>query len=94
MGGSAWASLIPTAVGSPDPLGGLYRVLLVVDGVVDDGLVGKKFNSWIVLNIVREVINVDKEEERAENTSLGDSWGDVDGGRYITLQVDLLCAVC
>ena len=57
-----------------------YRVLLVVDGVVDDGVVGKKFDSWIVLNIVREVINVDKEEERAENTSLGDSWGDVDGG--------------
>ena len=24
-------------------------------------------------NIVREVINVDKEEERAENTSFGDS---------------------
>ena len=43
--------------------------------------------------IVREVINVDKEEERAENTSLGDSWGDVDGGRYIALQEDLLCAV-
>ena len=50
-----------------------YIVLLVVDGVVDDGVVGKTFYSSVVLNIVREVINVDKEEERAENTSLGDS---------------------
>ena len=43
----------------------------------------------------REVINVDKEEERAENTSL--AWWTPEvtliGGRHIALQEDLLCAV-
>ena len=33
------------------------------------------------------------EEDRAENTSLGDSRSDVDGGRHIALHEDLLCAV-
>ena len=70
-------------------------VLLVGDGVVNDGVVGKKFYSRVVLNIIREVVNIDKEENRAENTSLGDSRSDIDGGRNVALgvQEDLLCAV-
>ena len=46
-----------------------------------------------MFNIIREVVYVDKKEDMAENTSLGDSRSDVDGGRSIALQEDLLCAV-
>ena len=58
---------------------GLYTIKYV--------LIHVRYTCWSVSQAV------DKEEERAENTSLRDSWGDVDGGRHIALQEDLLCAV-
>ena len=36
-----------------------FTSCLLVMGVVNDGVVGKEFYSRVVLNIIREVVNVD-----------------------------------
>ena len=47
-------------------------VTVAADGSEEEGVVGKKASVGVFYGF-REVINVTKEEERAENSSLGDS---------------------
>ena len=43
------------------------------------------------MNIIREVVNIDYEEEMAENTSLGDSRSEERGKTYCTPEGPAVC---